>query len=95
MKTKLTYHVRFCPAAFVVWLLISAFGRPAFAQGTAFTYQGRLNDSGIPANGSYDLTFSVWNAASGPAPVGGTLTGSPLFSVEPQNWGKRSLPATK
>ena len=26
-----------------------------FAQGTAFTYQGRLNDGGAPANGSYDL----------------------------------------
>src|SRR5947209_5745051 len=26
------------------------------AQGTAFTYQGRLNDGAAPANGSYDLT---------------------------------------
>jgi hypothetical protein len=45
-----------------------------FAQGTAFTYQGRLNDNGNPASGSYDVTFRVWNAASGPAQVGGTLT---------------------
>jgi hypothetical protein len=44
------------------------------AQGTAFTYQGHLLDSGSPAQGSYDLTFSVWDAASGPAQVGGTLT---------------------
>src|SRR5580765_8138614 len=45
-----------------------------FAQGTAFTYQGRLNDGASPANGSYDLTFSLWNAASGPVQVGDTLT---------------------
>ena len=31
----------------------------AFAQGTAFTYQGRLNDGGNPANGIYDLRFTV------------------------------------
>jgi hypothetical protein len=42
--------------------------------GTAFTYQGRLNDGLNPANGIYDLTFSIWNAASGPVQVGDTLT---------------------
>jgi len=29
----------------------------AFAQGTGFTYQGRLNDGGNPANKIYDLRF--------------------------------------
>ena len=29
------------------------------AQGTAFTYQGRLNDNGSPANGIYDLRFTT------------------------------------
>jgi len=29
------------------------------AQGTAFSYQGRLNDGGNPASGTYDLTFSL------------------------------------
>src|ERR1039458_210559 len=29
-----------------------------FAQGTAFTYQGRLNSGGVPANGSYDIAFT-------------------------------------
>src|SRR5215204_5957096 len=47
-----------------------------FAQGTAFTYQGGLNEGASPANGSYDLTLSLWTAASGPAQVGGTLTNS-------------------
>ena len=38
----------------------------AFAQGTAFTYQGRLNVSGAPANGAYDLLFTVYDLPSGP-----------------------------
>ncbi len=45
-----------------------------FAQGTAFTYQGRLNDTGQPANGSYDLTFGLFNTSSGGGQVGNTLT---------------------
>jgi hypothetical protein len=48
----------------------------ARAQGTAFTYQGRLNDGANPGHGSYDLTFALFNASSGPAQVGGTLTNS-------------------
>ena len=32
----------------------------AHAQGTAFTYQGRLNDGGSPATGTYDFTFSLY-----------------------------------
>ena len=30
------------------------------AQGTAFTYQGRLDSSGSPANGSYDIAFALF-----------------------------------
>lgn len=33
----------------------------AFAQTTAFTYQGRLFDGGSPANGSYDLQFTLYD----------------------------------
>lgn len=39
-----------------------------------FTYQGMLRASGIPAHGNYDLQFSLWNAASGGAQVGSTVT---------------------
>src|SRR6266702_2011689 len=45
-----------------------------FAQGTAFTYQGRLVENGAAANGLYDLSFSAWVAASGPSQAGGTLS---------------------
>ena len=46
----------------------------ARAQGTAFTYQGRLNTNGGPANGSYDFNFTLWSANSGGSEIGGTLT---------------------
>jgi hypothetical protein len=37
----------------------------AFAQGTAFTYQGRLNDNGNPANGTnYGMVFYLYDAST-------------------------------
>lgn len=47
---------------------------PVFAQGTVFTYQGRLNDGANPANGSYDLTFSLFNVSTGGGATSGPLT---------------------
>jgi hypothetical protein len=44
------------------------------AQGTAFTYQGRLNTVGGAANGSYDLTFTVYDSTNEP----GTIVAGPL-----------------
>jgi hypothetical protein len=48
----------------------------AWAQGTAFSYQGQLTDGAAVANGTYDLRFTLWNAATGGAPQGTTLTQS-------------------
>ena len=36
----------------------------AFAQGTAFTYQGKLNDGGSPASGQYDFQFKLFDTAT-------------------------------
>jgi len=44
------------------------------AQGTAFTYQGRLNTMGGAANGSYDFQFIVFNVNSNGVSVGPVLT---------------------
>jgi hypothetical protein len=55
----------------ILALLAGPFAR---AQGTAFSYQGLLTDSGAPANSSYDLTFSLFNADHGPAQIGNTVT---------------------
>jgi hypothetical protein len=46
----------------------------AHAQGTAFTYQGRLQADGAPANGSYALTLTLFSADTGGTPVAGPLT---------------------
>ena len=60
---------------------------PALAQGTAFTYQGRLTDNGSPANDNYDLTFTVFDASTNGNIVGAPLTNAPtpasngLFTV--------------
>jgi trimeric autotransporter adhesin len=66
MKNKLIRPL-FC-------LLAIAFCLPAFAQGTAFTYQGRLNAGGNAANGLYDLQFTVFDSTNLP----GTVVAGPL-----------------
>jgi hypothetical protein len=59
----------------------------AFAQGTAFTYQGRLNSGGGPANGSYDLVLSLFATNSGgpalasPVTNSATLVSNGLFTA--------------
>jgi len=45
-----------------------------FAQTTAFTYQGRLNDGANPASGNYDLRFTIYDAATGGNTVAAGLT---------------------
>ena len=47
-----------------------------FAQTTAFTYQGRLNVNGSPANGLYDLRFTVCDALTNGSIIAGPLTNS-------------------
>lgn len=62
----------------LVWLFFFSTFNPqlstAFAQGTAFTYQGRLNDNGAPANGIYDLQFSLYATNVNGNPVAGPVT---------------------
>jgi N-acetylneuraminic acid mutarotase len=43
---------------------------PCLAQGTAFTYQGRLDEGNSPASGIYDLRFTIYDAATAGATVG-------------------------
>ncbi|HEV7924139.1 MAG TPA: SGNH/GDSL hydrolase family protein [Verrucomicrobiae bacterium] len=48
----------------------------AVGQGTAFTYQGQLNDGGNSANGTYDMVFSLFAAN-----VDGNLVAGPLTNL--------------
>src|SRR6185437_3862292 len=52
------------------------FSISATAQGTAFMYQGQLVNSGAPANGSYDLTFTLFNVNSNGVAIAGPVTNS-------------------
>lgn len=50
-----------------ILLLVAALAR---AQENAFTYQGRLDHSGVPANGEFDFTFVLCAEANGDNPIG-------------------------
>jgi hypothetical protein len=57
------------------------------AQGTAFTYQGRLNNNGAPANGSYDFRFRAASDSLGnnfvgnPSLINGVTVTNGLFTA--------------
>jgi len=56
--------------AFVCVLALVAAVAVTAEAGTAFTYQGKLNDGGNPSNGSYGLTFALYDALTGGSQVG-------------------------
>jgi hypothetical protein len=74
MRIK-SLFTRFAPALLALAVLNARVGI-ARAQGTAFTYQGRLSDGALVANGSYDLKFTLFDASTGGSQVGTDLTNS-------------------
>jgi hypothetical protein len=50
----------------------NAIAAPLAPQSSAFTYQGRLNASGALANGTYQFTFTLYDAETGGAQVVGS-----------------------
>ena len=56
--------IRSLAALLLLSTLNSHLSTTAYAQGTAFTYQGRLNSGENAANGSFDLRFAVYDAAT-------------------------------
>src|ERR1035441_3042341 len=66
-----------CLALVIALLSLSAGSILAQPMGTAFTYQGRLIDSGNPANGTYDLIFTLFNTNNGGNQLGAAVTNSP------------------
>lgn len=74
----------------------------AFAQSTAFTYQGRLNSGANPITGIYDLAFAICSTASNAAPniaitntavgvTNGLFTTLVDFGAAPNNFATRWL----
>jgi hypothetical protein len=84
MKTKFAALAVTAPA---VCLLACTLCLPALSQGTAFTYQGRLNDGASAANGTYDVRFIAFDNSAGGGQQGPILTNfaatvsSGLFTV--------------
>src|SRR5271156_23198 len=80
---KSLFHFRFIIGV----IAFGCFAQTLFAQSTAFTYQGRLNDGANPASGSYDVQFTLFAVDTGGSAVAGPLTNSPtgvsngLFTV--------------
>ena len=62
--------------------------------GSGFTYQGKLNDGGAPANGNYDMIFNLYDAPTN-GNVFGTFSifaavpvGNGVFTVELNSYGE-------
>src|ERR1035438_5048403 len=83
MRTKLHSALRTAHSALLLALLFTLHApRSTYAQGTAFTYQGRLFDNTNPANGNYALKFTVYPDATTGMPA---LAGTNLAPVSVSN----------
>jgi hypothetical protein len=60
-------------------ILISILSSSAslFAQTSAFVYQGKLQDGGAAANGTYQFEFKLFDAAAGGNQIGSTISNLP------------------
>jgi hypothetical protein len=71
---------------FITLALLAGINQSA-AQGTAFTYQGQLQDNGSPASGTYNLAFTLFTnntggvAVAGPVSTNGITVANGLFTV--------------
>lgn len=75
MKTKV---------AVVLAVMATAGCLPGLAQSTAFTFQGRLNDTNGPVNGAYDMRFTLYDQLGGAGPqfiLAPVLVTNGLFTV--------------
>jgi hypothetical protein len=61
MKTNLALRI----ATALLSLSILLHSPSTFAQGTVFTYQGRLDNGGLPYTGSAEFQATLWDAVSG------------------------------
>src|SRR5208337_4223286 len=76
MKAKLTLIKRAALLALLALSTLNSQLSTLHAQGTAFTYQGQLQNNGSPASGTYNLTFSLFNTNTSGVPIAGPVTNS-------------------
>jgi trimeric autotransporter adhesin len=73
---KIKYHASLLT---IIPVLVLSAQFSGFAQGTAFTYQGRLNDGANPANGTYDLRFIAYDGSAGGSEQGPIITSNGIL----------------
>ena len=78
MKTSIQNLPRLARLVALALLTILNFPLSTFAQGTAFTYQGRFTDNGAPYTGNAEFQATLWSVASGGAAL---ATNSPAGVV--------------
>ena len=70
--SRMTHKTHLISMALAILGCVSLAPAPLHGQtpaGTAFSYQGRLLDAGAPATGTYDLQFTLFDAATAGSPV--------------------------
>ena len=76
---KLLTSARLAMSTLFVFLFLTA---AINAQTTAFTYQGRLTDAAMPANGTYEMQFRLFDTAgAGTGTQQGATVANPTVSV--------------
>ena len=81
--------IRIHTVLIALFLFLTLIFQPStvLAQGTAFTYQGQLQNNGSPASGNYNLTFPLFNtnitgvAIAGPVTNNAVIVTNGLFTV--------------
>ena len=85
MKTKilaLMDHRAINPGLYAIVLLAFLCVQSARAQTTAFTYQGKLNESGVAAGGSFQMQFALFDSLGGAGQVGSTIADVPVVVTQ-------------
>lgn len=68
--------------------IVLVFSIATFAQTASFNYQGKLSDGSLPAVGTYQMQFALFDASTGNTQIGSTITknsvtvSSGIFSVQ-------------
>lgn len=71
MRNEISIKFRICLSTLFALVVALAFaGQIALAQTSSFTYQGKLADSGVAANGTYDITFKLFDMLANGTQVG-------------------------
>ena len=65
----------------MLFLQASTLNSQLFCPRHGLPYQGRLQNNGSPASGTYNLTFSLFNAGNGGMAVAGPVTNSAVTVI--------------